>query len=106
MTTQITKEQLRQFFERAEKAEQLAKALENQINSIKTNTAPQNMGNIDDNLREEVVKRLKTLKEEVVGIETRIQKLEEENSNLISERDRLNYRVRHMTEALKQYQKN
>ena len=35
MSTTITPEQLRQFFERAEKAERLAEALEKQVQTIK-----------------------------------------------------------------------
>eukprot|EP00483_Globobulimina_turgida_P010932 UN10953 len=102
-TAMITQEQLRQFFERASQAEQLAKALAKQIETIKASAAPQLSGSIDDAMRETIVSRLKGLKTEVLQMEKNIKNLENENGTLTKERDALEYRVKHMKEALKQY---
>merc|ERR1712130_77850 len=104
-TTVITQEQLRQFFERASQAEALAQALAKQIEKIKANAAPQLSGSIDDKMRDTIVTRLKGLKTEVLSMENNIKNLEDENKTLTKERDALQYRVKHMKAALKQYSK-
>mmetsp|Transcript_22467 Transcript_22467/g.19776 ORF Transcript_22467/g.19776 Transcript_22467/m.19776 type:complete len:112 (-) Transcript_22467:203-538(-) len=105
-TAVITQEQLRQFFERASQAEQLAQALSQQIETIKASAAPQLSGSIDDTMRDTIVSRLKGLKTEVLTMEKNIKNLEDENDKLTKERDALEYRVKHMREALKQYSDN
>eukprot|EP01083_Nonionella_stella_P030243 82948_1 len=95
-TAVITQEQLRQFFERASQAEQLAQALAKQIQTIKASAAPQLSGSIDDSMRDTIVTRLKGLKTEVLQMETNIKNLENENEKLTKERDALQYRVKHM----------
>jgi len=105
-TAVITQEQLRQFFERASQAEQLAQALSQQIETIKASAAPQLSGSIDDTMRDTIVSRLKGLKTEVLQMEKNIKNLEDENEKLTKERDALEYRVKHMREALKQYSDN
>eukprot|EP01084_Bolivina_argentea_P301327 519824_1 len=102
-TAVLTQEQLRQFFERASQAEQLARALAKQIETIKASAAPQLSGSIDDAMRNTIVTRLKGLKTEVLQMEKNIKNLENDNETLTKERDALQYRVKHMKEALKQY---
>mmetsp|Transcript_6151 Transcript_6151/g.9754 ORF Transcript_6151/g.9754 Transcript_6151/m.9754 type:complete len:110 (+) Transcript_6151:59-388(+) len=99
----ITQEQLRLFFERANQAEALASALQKQIETIKASAAPQISGSIDENMRNLISTKLKTLKTEVLKMEDKIQTLENDNEKLSKERDALQYRVKHMREALKQY---
>eukprot|EP01084_Bolivina_argentea_P041070 75784_1 len=103
-TAVISQEQLRQFFERANQAEQLAQALAKQIETIKSQAAPQLSGTVDASTKDVIIQRLKGLKSEVLSMETNIKNLEDENEKLTADRDRLEYRVKHMKEALKQYQ--
>jgi len=102
-TTVITQEQLRQFFERASQAENLAKALSDQVEKIKANAAPTLTGQIDDKMKKLIITKLQDLKTNVMTMESNIKNLEEENKTLTKERDALQYRVKHMREALKQY---
>ena len=69
---EITREQLRQFFERTQKAEQLALALSNKLNDLPNINNNDKSNGISPNIKNDVIQRVLKIKDVVAQMEIKI----------------------------------